>query len=152
MLNAYTEFMDIKFVKDDNLEENLIELRACKKNIEIENIINSFQEGLSISINLYDGYNVFRMLVKDVFKFYCESGSVLALTKEKVFKVKLKLYQVEERYCSHGFIKINNHEIVNINMIDHFDLSKSGMIYVELIDGNKCKVSRRRVNEIKKYL
>jgi DNA-binding LytR/AlgR family response regulator len=144
--------MNIKFIKDERMEENLLELRARENSNEILNIIESFQERSSLSINLYDRYNVYKSSVNEIIKFYSESGGVFALIKEKVMRVKLKLYEIDEIYCSHGFIRINNHEIVNINMIDHFDLSKSGLIYVELLNGSKCTISRRRVKDIKKYL
>jgi DNA-binding LytR/AlgR family response regulator len=144
--------MNIKFVEDQSMEENLVEVRACKKSNEINSMIESFQECNTSIINLYDGFNIYRYSVNDVIKFYSENGGVFALTNEKSMRVKLKLYEIDAIYCSHDFIKINNHEIININMIDHFDLRKSGLIKVELLNGSKSNVSRRRVKEIKKYL
>lgn len=143
--------MNIKFIKDPTIEENILELRACENNNEIVDIIETFQNGSFRTVNLYDKYNVYCVSYKDIMKFYSENGEVFAITDKKIMRVKKKLYEILEN-CNETFIKINNHELINVNKIDHFDLGKSGFIYVELIDGSRAKVSRRRVKDIKKFL
>jgi DNA-binding LytR/AlgR family response regulator len=143
--------MNIKFIKDPTIEENILELRARENNNEIISIIETFQNGSFKTVNLYDNYNVYCVSYKDILKFYSDNGEVFAITDKKIMRVKKKLYEIQES-CSDTFIKINNHEIINVNKIDHFDLSKSGFIFVDLVDGSRAKVSRRRVKDIKKFL
>ena len=142
--------MNIKFIQDESIEENLLELRAREKSMEIVNIIESISNISTRVINLYDKFDIYSISYSDIIKFYCDKGEVFAIANGKSMKVKKKLYEIEE-ICNETFIKINNHEIINSSKIDHFDLSLSGIIYVELIDGSKAKVSRRKVKSIKKY-
>ena len=88
----------------------------------------------------------------DLLKIYAGNGKVFAATDNGEYTLRLRLYEVEERLNPAQFVRISNSEIVNLKKVKNFDLSFTGTICVELINGTSLYVSRRYVNKIKKIL
>lgn len=59
---------------------------------------------------------------------------------------------MEERLNSNYFIRISNSEIINLKKVKNFDLSFTGTICVELMNGTTTYVSRRYVSKMKTIL
>lgn len=144
--------MIINYIKDENLRKNEIEVRSNEKTYEVEKLLSLFTNSQLNIITLYLGFDVYKKEVSSITKFYIENSEVYALIGNQSYKVKHPLYFLADLYKSQGFLKINNHEVINIEHIDHFDLSKSGSIFIVLDNNCKSKISRRRVKEIKNYL
>ena len=70
----------------------------------------------------------------------------------RVYTVRFRLYEIEERLNADSFIRISNSEIINLNKVRNFDLNFTGTICVEFINHSKTYVSRRYVAKIKKIL
>ena len=88
----------------------------------------------------------------DIYRVYSESQKVLAVTAKGTFRLRMRLYQAEERLAGRKFVRISNSEIINLNKTANFDLSFAGTIQVKLKNGDTTFVSRRYVSEIKKIL
>lgn len=88
----------------------------------------------------------------DIVKVYANSGKVFAVTDKGEYTVRLRLYELEERLNSSQFVRISNSEIVNLKKVKNFDLSFTGTICVELVNGTTTYVSRRYVSKIKTIL
>lgn len=61
---------------------------------------------------------------------------------QKEWKLRLRLYELEQRLDNRKFIRISNSEIVNFCEVSHFDLSMKGTIGLELKNGIHTYVSR----------
>ena len=88
----------------------------------------------------------------DIYRIYSESQKVLAVTDKGVYRIRMRLYQVEQKLAERKFVRISNSEIINLNKTANFDLSFVGTIQVKLKNGESTFVSRRYVSEIKKIL
>lgn len=88
----------------------------------------------------------------DIYRIYSESQKVLAVTDKGVYRIRMRLYQVEQKLVERKFVRISNSEIINLNKTANFDLSFVGTIQVKLKNGESTFVSRRYVSEIKKIL
>lgn len=73
-------------------------------------------------------------------------------TKKGLFQIRKTLYQIEALLAEKQFVRISHSEIISLSKIVNFDLSFSGTICVNCIDGSKSYVSRRYVSKIKKIL
>ena len=70
-----------------------------------------------------------------------------------VYSVRLRLYELEERLASRGFLRVSHSELVNRRKITALDLSLAGTIRMTLDHGKAvCYVSRRYVRKIKERL
>lgn len=89
---------------------------------------------------------------KDLIRVYANAGKVFAVTGKGKYTLRIRLYEVEARLSANRFVRISNSEIINLEKVDHFDLSFTGTICVRLSNGTTTYVSRRYVSKIKKLL
>lgn len=83
--------------------------------------------------------------------FAVENNKVFAVTQDGKYKIKQRLYQLEET-LPNSFIKINQSCIANIKMIKKFDTSLLGTLNVIFINGYSDYVSRRNIKNVKERL
>ena len=99
----------------------------------------------------YTEQGVIRLDLADIYAFTVEDSKVYALTECEKMVLKLRLYQLEERY-SYEFLKINQSCLVNVKMIKRFDSSIGGSLMVELKNGYRDYVSRRQLKAVKERI
>lgn len=87
-----------------------------------------------------------------IYRVFAANGKVYADTEEGEFLLKLRLYEIEERFDSNNFVRISNSEIMNLQKVKGFDLSFSGTICVNFTNNSVTYVSRRYVTKIRKVL
>ena len=89
---------------------------------------------------------------EDIYRIYSEGQKVLAVTDKGTFRMRMRLYQVEEKLSGMKFVRISNSELINLNRRANVDLSFAGTIQVRMKNGETTFVSRRYVSVIKKIL
>lgn len=82
---------------------------------------------------------------EDLVRVYANAGKVFAITDNGEYTIRFRLYEMEERLNSNQFVRISNSEIINLKKVKNFDLSFTGTICVELVNGTTTYVSRRYV-------
>lgn len=85
-------------------------------------------------------------------RIYANTGKIFAVTKKGEYTLRFRLYEIEKRLNPYQFVRISNSEIINLKQVQHFDLSFTGTICVQLSNGTITYVSRRYVSKIKKIL
>ena len=68
----------------------------------------------------------------EIIRIYAENDRVYAKTKDGSYRLKARLYELEERLNKKMFIRISNSEIINLKEVKKFDLSFSGTICVSM--------------------
>lgn len=142
--------MQIEIEIDSSCREPKLIIVTNQMTEEIQELVKRLETPQVIS-GIKDG----RLKVLDqseLIRIYAGSGKVFAVTHQGEYMVRLRLYEMEERLDKQTFVRISNSEIVNLKKVKGFDLSFSGTICVELIDGTVTYVSRRYVAKIKKVL
>lgn len=87
-----------------------------------------------------------------IYRIYTENSKVIAESIDEKFLVKKRIYQLEDILKPKKFVRISNSELINLNLVDSFDLSYSGTISVKMKNNSKTFVSRRYVKKIKETL
>ena len=87
-----------------------------------------------------------------IYRIYTEDSRVFAESIDEKYLVKKRIYQLEDILKSKKFVRISNSELINLNLVDSFDLSYSGTISVKMKNNSKTFVSRRYVKKIKETL
>lgn len=88
----------------------------------------------------------------NLIRVYANAGKVFAVTDKGEYITHLRLYEIEERLNSNQFVRISNSEIINFKKVKNFDLSFTGTVCVEFMNGTTTYVSRRYVSKIKTIL
>ncbi len=114
---------------------------------EIEELINNN----SFDLTGYTENETVKLNLNDVFCFITEDNRVYALTESNKYRLKSRLYQLEE-HLNHNFVKINQSCIANIKKIDKFKATVGGSLTVIFKNGYVDFVSRRNLKNVKERL
>lgn len=135
--------------KLDNSEIK-INIEYAEKNEDIKNLINYIQDYDKRKIIVFDGYNMIQINIEDIIYFYSDGNYNFCKTKEKEYRIKSKLYEIEK--LSNDFLRISKSCIVNINQVKSFDIGENRNIIVRFYDNSNQYVSRRKIKEVMNYL
>lgn len=144
--------MKIEVKIDENCTETKVIIIAEKMTDEVSALMRRLSEETPQGIVGFDGDIVQLLEPSDIIRIYAAVGKVFAVTDQKEYVLRLRLYEAEERLSGKGFVRISNSEIINIKKAKKFDMSTVGTICVSLSNGDISFVSRRYVSKIKKTL
>ena len=119
---------------------------------EVSSAVKKLSEEPSPLLLGYKGEMIEILEENDLIQMYANSGKVFAVTQQGEYVLRLRLYELEKRLPANQFVRISNSEIINLKKVDHFDLSFTGTICVQLINDAITYVSRRYVSKLKKIL
>lgn len=143
--------MKIEIQIDQNCTEPKVIIMTDKITDEINAVMKRLSTDTSDMIAGFLEDQVTILDPSDILRFYSESGKIFAQTANATYHIRLRLYELENRF-SKTFVRISNSEIINLKMVKEFDLSFTGTICVTLVNGLVTYVSRRYVSKIKQVL
>ena len=147
--------MNFDVIVDERYKETEIKIYANKRDNKIDQIIDTIKQienNKDIKLNGYINRELFILSLADINRFYTEFGVVYAEVEGESFRLKEKLYEIENKIQKTSFCRISKSEIVNINMIKKVDLSIKGTICIIFKDGSNSYTSRRFVKKVKEFL
>ena len=131
-----------------------VSITAPEFNDDVQNILNSLStvsENRNIIVATKNN-ELFLLKASDILYFYSDEKYIYAKTKEEGYKVKQKMYELEECLPTNKYIRISSAYIINIDKTVSFDMGQIGSLYAKMEDGKKLEVSKRRIKEVKKFL
>lgn len=137
-----------------DVENIRITIDAPELTEEVQNIINYISNiNKKQSQIVADKDNkIYILELKDVICFFSKDKYNYVRTENGIYRIKMKLYELEDVLDKNDFIKISNSCIVNINQVECFDISILGTIVVKLKDDTKENVSKRNIKKVKQML
>ncbi|SDZ86613.1 transcriptional regulator, LytTR family [Oribacterium sp. KHPX15] len=150
-----SDLPDIKLIIDEAFEKLTVIIKNRENNEDVEGVINAIQSYANNQKPMIQAYfkgSVVMLPQRKIFRIYIVNRKILIQTSERLYEVRKNLRDLEELLDSESFIRISQSEILNIKRVKNFDFSSTGTIEVELENGEKTYVSRRRVKEIKAAL
>ena len=141
--------MKLRIVIDPNRDEEIV-INAREKShlvCEIEELVKNY----SVDLIGYTENETVKLDLNDVYCFYTEDNKVFALMENEKYRLKSRLYQIEEN-LSDNFVKINQSCIANIKKIDRFKVTVGGSLTVVFKNGYVDFVSRRNLKNVKERL
>ena len=141
--------MKLQIVIDSNRDEEIIVYAHNKSPlvVEIEELVNS----RSVDLIGYAENETVKLNLNDIYCFFTEDNKVYALTENEKYRLKSRLYQLEEN-LNNNFVKINQSCIANIRKIDRFKATVGGSLTVIFKNGHVDFVSRRNLKNVKERL
>ena len=143
--------MKYKTIIDPDIDDEIVLIYARERTQKVDKI-EKIVSGASNELIGYEDINRFCLLdANDIECFFIEDNKLFAGMCNKRYLLKQRLYTIES-ILSDDFIKINQSCIVNIKMIEHFEVSFSGSLLVIMKSGYKDYVSRRQLKVVKERL
>ena len=150
---AYSEKMQIEIKLDESCKEPKIIIHTDKMTEEVSQIVKLLsEEKPEVFAAIHENGEIILLEQTEIIRIYAENDRVYAKTKDGSYRLKARLYELEERLNKKMFIRISNSEIINLKEVKKFDLSFSGTICVSMSDKTATYVSRRYVRKIKQVL
>lgn len=145
----------VSSLEDSSVPKNEIEVlvksSVISKDVnEIIEYIEQFQNKTSRRIVVNSDGIIKEIKIDDIICFYSDKKYNYCRTKEKSYKIKSKLYEIEK--MDPNFIRISKACIVNSKHIKFFNLNETGRIVVVFNDDSEEVVSRRKVKSIMEFL
>lgn len=101
------------------------------------------------------GYREDRVILvepEDIVRVYAQGQQVFARLEGETVALRLRLYELEERWKGTSIVRVSHSELVNFDKVKSLDLSMAGTISLRLTNGESAYVSRRYMGKIKAYL
>jgi DNA-binding LytR/AlgR family response regulator len=131
-------------------DEEII-IRCHEVNNDIMKLLNKLITKRAVLLG-YDGDNIHRLRIADVYYFEAVDNNVFIYCKNKVFESKHKLYELEEMCQGKEFFRASKSIIINLTKISFVKPSISGRFEAKLDNGERVAVSRQYVPVLKKML
>lgn len=144
--------MKIEINLDPSIKETLIKVFAESMNSDVA-LVQSILE--SSPVNRIVGLKndeISLLEPDDIIRFCTSDKKVFAKTIEDEYLLRLRMYELEERFRSTTFIRISQGELINLDYVKKLDLSFKGTIALEFTNGDISYVSRRSLKNFKKLL
>lgn len=135
-------------------EETSITINAPELSDEIQNIIKyvSRINTTPTQIVATEDNKIYFIDLDKVISFFSKDKYNYVRVKDGTYKIKYKLYELEEIFKDRDFIRISNSCIINVKQVECFDTSILGTVVVKLKDKTQETVSKRNFAQIKKLL
>lgn len=144
--------MKLEINIDPQVKETLVKVYAKSMNKDIE-LIQSLLEPYSLKrIMGFKDEEISLLESSEIIRFFTSDKKVFAQTIDDNYFVRLRMYDLEERFRSSTFIRISQGELINLDYVKKLDLSYKGTIAVEFKTGDVSYVSRRSLKDFKKAL
>ena len=150
--------MDIKVNTNISKEFNdtiiKIEVTAPEVTEDIQKFLNNISQITKKKEEIVATKNneIFLLKSKNVYYFYSDEKNNFAKTNDGIYKIKEKLYELEENLDEKKFIRISNSCIINIDKTKCFDVSQIGSLFAKMEDNTKQEVSKRKIKNVMNFL
>ena len=147
--------MDIEIKLSEEYSSTKVVVYTNKMTEKISNLVDVITKITGENIQTIVGTKdeeVFLLSLNDILTIYAENQKVFARSVNGIYRLKNRLYELENMFIGTSFLRISNSEIVNFDQVKSLDLSINGTISLKFKNGDKSFVSRRYVDKIKNYL
>ena len=123
----------------------------AKDKNELINLIEKMCQNDSTKIIGYFDNIIKELNHNEIECFITVEDKVYAVTKDKKYQVKKRLYELNEMF-DNIFTFINQGCLANLKKVDHFEASIGGSLLVVFKSGYKDYVSRRQLKNVKERI
>ena len=93
-----------------------------------------------------------RIRLEDICYFEAVDEKLFACTKNQVYDVKMRLYEVENAYKYCHFIRCSKSVVLNLMQLEGISPTLNGRFYAHMKNKEKVVISRQYVKEIRKVM
>lgn len=143
--------MKIEIIQNEAFTETEITIKANRIDEELSEIIACLSLiGSTVAGERDD--TVSFIPLKDIYYFESVDNKTFFYTKDEVYEIKARLYELEQKLANTTFVRISKPVIANLRKLKSIKRTKGSRLEALLANGEKLIVSRQYVNDIKNKL
>ncbi len=149
------EPIDIRLIIDKDWPKLSVFIKNRERNEEVEDIIAALMhcaEDRTPKIAAFYLGSLVMLPQRSILRLFLQNRKVMLQTAERIYEVKKTMQEMEGLLDDRMFVRISQSETINLRRVKSFDFSTAGTIGVELENGERTWVSRRRVKSVKALL
>lgn len=132
----------IRQIENKNEEQVLIECVAI--NHEVERI-KAFALAAGTLLTGVLEERIYQVPLSDVHYFEAVDERVFAYTKDKTYELKTRLYELEQAYSEHYFVRASKSFLINMLKLQSIRPALNGRFTAEMKNGEEIIISRQYV-------
>lgn len=129
-------------------EEETIILQYMKWNKNLEDICAYIQETGKQMIGYGPHKEMFQIKLADILYFEAVGELVFAYTKDQMYEMKMRLYQIEKDTQGTKMRRASKSIIVNLRKIKSVRPALNGRLYAKMINGEEVMISRQYAKNV----
>jgi DNA-binding LytR/AlgR family response regulator len=136
----------VRKIKDKEQEQVVIECVDLTQ--EIKDIYSyALSKGVELP-GVEDGHMA-KIKLEDIYYFEAVDEKLFAYTQNKVFEIKLRLYEAERAYAPYHFIRCSKSVVLNLMQLKSISPALNGRFLAHLKSGEKVMISRQYISSIR---
>lgn len=143
--------MKIRVNESPEIEEIEVIINCKKNDLYVKEIKRSLTYLNKVITGKINGRS-YTLTPNIIYYFDTIDNKTFAYTKDKIFDVNLRLYQIEEILKDTPIIRINKNTILNTTKIKNFKTSLNGRMEAILLNDERLIISRKYVPNLKRSL
>lgn len=143
--------MKITINIDEKIHETEIKISCNQLTYEVENLIATLRM-LNQQMLVSKENENFLLDVNEISYIEAVDRKTFVYTEDDIYESKLKLYEMEEKLCQSGFIRISKSCLVRLKYIKSIKNDVERKLRLTMKNGEQIIVSRQYAEEIKKRL
>jgi len=144
----YVVTTDKEYVEEDKINIVFREEDAKKVN----RILNAIAKGEDVYIAGHNPRGMKNIESRRIHYFIVDQEEVYAILRDAKFRVRHKLYEVEEMLQDKYFIRVSKYALVNINKIEYIKPAFNSKLLLVMKNGDQVEVNRRYYKTFKQTL
>ena len=139
--------VQVRKINEKDQEQIIIECVEVTKEVEE---IKSFALSKGTTLTGILEERIFTFPLSAVYYFEAVDERIFAYTKNHSYEMKMRLYQVEDLYKEHHFIRCGKSFVINLLKLQSISPALNGRFTAHMKNGEKIMVSRQYVQSLKK--
>lgn len=144
--------MKVSLDIDSGFEESKVIIECREMDDSIQNIVDFIKGQETRFLVGREGDMQHILKPNEIHYFHTNNDTITAVTAKGEFRLKEKLYELEELLPPSQFIRLSKSVLANLEELSRFEASFHGTLCVYFKSGTKEYVSRNYVNTIKESL
>lgn len=144
--------MRVSVRKINNKAEEQVIIECVEITQEIKDI-HAYVEAKGMElVGTVEGEYTKKFALEDVYYFEALDEKVFAYTKDQVYELKMRLYEVEQAYEGLHFIRCSKSVVLNLMLLDSISPALSGRFIAHMKNGEKLMISRQYAPRLKQVV
>lgn len=144
--------MRVSIRKILNKEEERVIIECVEITPEIKDIYSYVENKGQEIPGIIDGQYQKCFRLEDVFYFEALDEKVFAYTKEQVYEIKMRLYEVERSFENQHFVRCSKSVVLNLMLLDSISPALNGRFFAHMKNGERLMISRQYAPLLKKVV